>query len=349
MKNGITADNHSYDNVPVPLLDRGYTLHEHMPVFGLMHMNGRLYDPQVGRMLSTDNNVQDPANGQNYNRYTYVLNNPLKYNDPTGEVYQGYTGGAYTGPVNGGINTNFSQAQYLNGEFIGFGDGTSIWGEESGPGIGGGGAGGIGDVSSSIAAINAMNRNGTTHSYWGSKASYNRAGFKNINSQNRFQRNESSIALANYLSSTLFIPSPIISTINPLYGAAAATFDIGINLVSGEFDAGILLMLQGKYAGKYVYYGEIAGGFGTGGSGAIETTRIDYTGGNDKVRMEMLKGERDKIYFGGSFLGHAGIGVALSEFNGDYLIGTSISLGLGGAPFGVDIGYNNGEIIFKNE
>jgi RHS repeat-associated protein len=109
-----------------------------MPVFGLMHMNGRLYDPQVGRMLSADNNVQDPANGQNYNRYSYVMNNPLKYTDPTGELYAGYDGGLhFTGrPIEYEFNRN--QALYLDGELIGFGDGTQIWGVSSTGGVGGG-------------------------------------------------------------------------------------------------------------------------------------------------------------------------------------------------------------------
>lgn len=41
----------SYDNVSTSI-DRGYTLHEHYDEFGLINMNGRLYDPLVGRMLS---------------------------------------------------------------------------------------------------------------------------------------------------------------------------------------------------------------------------------------------------------------------------------------------------------
>jgi hypothetical protein len=48
-------------------------------------MNGRLYDPLLGRMLSTDNNVQLPDFTQNFNRYSYALNNPLVYTDPDGE------------------------------------------------------------------------------------------------------------------------------------------------------------------------------------------------------------------------------------------------------------------------
>lgn len=68
------------------ILDRGYTGHEHLQSVGLIHMNGRLYDPKLHRFLQPDNYVQDPNNTQNYNRYGYVLNNPLKYTDPSGEL-----------------------------------------------------------------------------------------------------------------------------------------------------------------------------------------------------------------------------------------------------------------------
>jgi RHS repeat-associated protein len=67
------------------VLDRGYTGHEHLQSVGLINMNGRLYDPKLHRFLQPDNNIQDPNNTQNYNRYGYVLNNPLKYTDPSGE------------------------------------------------------------------------------------------------------------------------------------------------------------------------------------------------------------------------------------------------------------------------
>ncbi|WP_026714000.1 RHS repeat-associated core domain-containing protein [Flavobacterium daejeonense] len=68
------------------ILDRGYTGHEHLQSVGLIHMNGRLFDPKLHRFLQPDNYVQDPSNTQNYNRYGYVLNNPLKYIDPSGEL-----------------------------------------------------------------------------------------------------------------------------------------------------------------------------------------------------------------------------------------------------------------------
>ncbi|WP_299223194.1 RHS repeat-associated core domain-containing protein [uncultured Psychroserpens sp.] len=82
------------------LLDRGYTGHEHLQGVGLIHMNGRLYDPKLKRFLSPDHFIQDVSNTQNYNRYGYVLNNPLMYVDPSGETTEdpgGLSSGAQVG------------------------------------------------------------------------------------------------------------------------------------------------------------------------------------------------------------------------------------------------------------
>ena len=51
---------------------------------GLAFYNARYYDPAIGRFITPDSIVPNPLNGQDYNRYTYVRNNPIKYNDPTG-------------------------------------------------------------------------------------------------------------------------------------------------------------------------------------------------------------------------------------------------------------------------
>jgi RHS repeat-associated protein len=74
-------------NVSEPnLFTRGYTGHEHIDAFGLINMNGRMYDPRLGRFLSPDPYVQAPDYSQSFNRYSYVWNNPLKYTDPDGEI-----------------------------------------------------------------------------------------------------------------------------------------------------------------------------------------------------------------------------------------------------------------------
>ena len=65
----------------------GYTVHEMLPEFGLINMNGRVYDPVLGRFLSPDDYVQMPLSPQGFNRYTYCNNNPLKYTDPSGELF----------------------------------------------------------------------------------------------------------------------------------------------------------------------------------------------------------------------------------------------------------------------
>ena len=64
---------------------RGYTGHEHLDEFGLINMNARLYDPLLGRFLGIDPYVSTPGFAQGFNRYSYCLNNPLIYTDPSGE------------------------------------------------------------------------------------------------------------------------------------------------------------------------------------------------------------------------------------------------------------------------
>ena len=66
------------------LSNRGFTGHEHVDSMGIIHMNGRIYDPKLGRFLQADPLVQSPKNSQSLNRYSYALNNPLSYTDPSG-------------------------------------------------------------------------------------------------------------------------------------------------------------------------------------------------------------------------------------------------------------------------
>jgi RHS repeat-associated protein len=69
--------------------DRGFTGHEMLDHLGLVHMNGRIYDANLGRFLSADPTLQFPDNLQDYNRYSYVGNNPLRYTDPSGYSWVG--------------------------------------------------------------------------------------------------------------------------------------------------------------------------------------------------------------------------------------------------------------------
>ncbi len=68
------------------ILNRGYTGHEHIDQFGIINMNGRVYDPLTAQFFSPDPVLQAPGNWTNYNRYTYCMNNPFKYTDPSGYI-----------------------------------------------------------------------------------------------------------------------------------------------------------------------------------------------------------------------------------------------------------------------
>lgn len=63
---------------------RGFTGQEQLSVGGLVHLNGRVYDPLLARMTSADPTVTDPTNAQGWNRYSYVGNDPLAFTDPSG-------------------------------------------------------------------------------------------------------------------------------------------------------------------------------------------------------------------------------------------------------------------------
>jgi hypothetical protein len=90
-------------------------------------MNGRVYDPWLGRFLSPDPFVQAPTYSQNYNRYSYALNNPLKYIDPSGYYYgpakdiidDGYYDLAGQSGMNylGGVNNVFYSTSFANSGF----------------------------------------------------------------------------------------------------------------------------------------------------------------------------------------------------------------------------------------
>ena len=68
----------------LPVGNRQFTGQEQIPDFDLVNMNGRVYDPTLGRFLTPDPNIQFTSDLQSYNRYAYAGNNPLRYTDPTG-------------------------------------------------------------------------------------------------------------------------------------------------------------------------------------------------------------------------------------------------------------------------
>ncbi len=110
--------------------ERGFTDHEQLDDHELIHMNGRAYDYNLGRFLSVDPFVQDAGNSQAMNPYSYVLNNPLAFTDPSGyareavsylEKRYSWLGGAYFGGIKGcdASSFNCSGATTGSGALIG--------------------------------------------------------------------------------------------------------------------------------------------------------------------------------------------------------------------------------------
>ncbi|RMG89129.1 MAG: RHS repeat-associated core domain-containing protein [Chloroflexi bacterium] len=76
---------------PNPITSHAYTSQRENMDIGLYYYNARYYAPTLARFLSPDTIVPDPANPQAFNRYSYVENRPLNFNDPTGQLPHGIT------------------------------------------------------------------------------------------------------------------------------------------------------------------------------------------------------------------------------------------------------------------
>lgn len=80
----FSAASLSLTGFSAPLTQRGFTGHEMLDDHNLVHMNGRIYDYKLARFLQADPFIQAAADTQSYNRYSYVMNNPLNTTDPSG-------------------------------------------------------------------------------------------------------------------------------------------------------------------------------------------------------------------------------------------------------------------------
>ena len=134
----------------LPPTEQGFTGHRQMDALGIVHMKGRIYDPTLGRFLQADPFVQEPKNSQNYNRYSYVLNNSMSYTDPSGYFFSklwekikpiigvvvvavlyaycpacatyfasSWYGAATAGAIAGGVNAGFNGGNILTGALRG--------------------------------------------------------------------------------------------------------------------------------------------------------------------------------------------------------------------------------------
>jgi hypothetical protein len=104
-------------------------------------MNARLYDPALGRFLSPDPFVQAPDFSQSYNRYSYCLNNPLRYTDPSGEyaLIDDIIAAVIGGVINVAVNAFQGNIHSVGQGFAQFGIGAAAgWATiYAGPAVGG--------------------------------------------------------------------------------------------------------------------------------------------------------------------------------------------------------------------
>ena len=82
------------ENETPPNTDFGYTGQRALDsgMGGIMDYKARFYSPYINRFLQPDSIIPNAGNPQNFNRYSYVGNNPVNFNDPTGHKPQGPKG-----------------------------------------------------------------------------------------------------------------------------------------------------------------------------------------------------------------------------------------------------------------
>ncbi|PKQ45187.1 RHS repeat-associated core domain-containing protein [Confluentibacter flavum] len=295
--------------------DRGYTGHEHLQSVGLIHMNGRLYDPKLHRFLQTDNYVQDPGNTQNYNRYGYVLNNPLKYTDPSGWL------------------TEAEKAQRDEEERIkrDYGQGYAQWyGQQL-----------------------AAGADGLTNQQWANLggAGITSQMYNSYVNQNRDEYNNGlNYGMNQIRDSKKEGPDPLAFLRHLIHPDAlyfAFTQDVSVFLGEG-YEKGVIVILRGKDKG---FYSADDFGIGLGGvefSGAVEAVALYYSGST--VTKDVFYGNRIEANFGMKALGHAGITVSYSTFpDGNFVYGKGISLGIGFSAFGLSGNINKGALLEEDQ
>ena len=153
------ADWRNKDSRTSFITNRGYTGHEQLDAFGIINMNGRVYDPQTAMFFSPDAFIQSGGDWKNYNRYSYCMNNPTRYTDPSGYKFDGErmyddfqrdswgnysqsnggSGGhssllnAWDAQLRGSISYNWEDGkyEYANGDETTYGEAMNMYGRRS--------------------------------------------------------------------------------------------------------------------------------------------------------------------------------------------------------------------------
>jgi RHS repeat-associated protein len=362
------------DTIPTNLITtRGYTGHEHMDEFGLINMNGRVYDPKLARFLNPDPVIANPTFTQDYNAYSYVRNNPLGYVDPSGYIIisaavramveemmdrSGERGGTWSNSGGGSWSFkpfNSDEEAFQTGfrQVYGFNCPISM------------------SEYSRMASLNGWYSSGSRTRM---KISFGKPnigllrlvkGFQNGNKVQWWPRFNLGISFslvegeteednsgienfATFLRESPFLISPKnLLTLNfltglrpnPFFKAEALYIDAGVTFCGAECDEGMFFMLAGDDLGKVIPYSEFAGGGGSELSLSGEIGRVDVRGvPSGTVKSSYLQGPRRKASLGGSFLDLFNFGGAFAWNSFDLEDGTMVSVN--STSFSVGVGVN---------
>ena len=224
------------------ITNRGYIGEEHLNEFGLLNLNARIYDPVLGRFLEMDPYVQMPDFTQSHNRYSYCLNNPLKYTDPDGEWF--------------GIDDLIAAAAGFVFGYVGYGISTGNWGWKAV------GAGGMGAAMAWV----GYNTAGLSTAAWSpgqgvTSATWNYVGSMAINT------------VANQIIPPMNIPigDHFALGVSPMFGLGASGLTGGIGL-SAIYSNGDLSIGAGIGAGDNYWGWNSAATYAGWGGGYGQTT-----------------------------------------------------------------------------
>ena len=94
-----TGGGDPYDTLQIGKTTKGFTGQEELAEYELVHLNGRIYDPSIGRFISADNVTQFPFSTQGWNSYAYCGNNPVNCVDPSGHSFWSNALSFFTNPL----------------------------------------------------------------------------------------------------------------------------------------------------------------------------------------------------------------------------------------------------------
>lgn len=365
--------NWTYTGIPArpDWLYRGFTGHEHLSQFSLINMNGRMYDPMTGLMMSPDNYVPMPLSPGGYNRYNYAYGNPLKFVDPSGwnieEDLNGIIEDLWGKPNGGTWNRGGGAPTYFQSNDQAFGFAVSQisqYGWWSG-----GGSGGTGQAGSPQAALDNYNHatgtSGVTADMWNGYMEAKWSGYAyNINTESV---TSARFGASFHTSGLTFADANLGAYANQIisYSNAEQMFLGWQGVSGGEYDWGRIG--NAMTAMGIAYYGlekSISNSkYWVDAKGSIRSTALLNPGSNGKyvrgvqgLRNSQTAATRAASSYAvaGKVVGGLGMGVTFIQYTTGQISGTEASIdlimgGIGFTGWGAPISliYFGGKFIYE--